>query len=534
MHGYDVAEYPDLKTGLVIDEFENIHIYPLIARILGLKMPDRIDGGPSVLSHPFSACGDNGCIIMHRLVLLIASALTLLAQDDVLTHVAAHADRFGTISREIWENPELGFHESRSSALLQQELKANGFRVKADVAGMPTAFTAEWGSGKPVIGLMGEFDALPGLSQKDIPVREAARNGAPGHACGHNLLGSASALAAVAVKEEMQARGLKGTIRYFGTPAEEGGGGKIYLIHAGLFRDVDAVLDWHPGDVNAVHLGSSLANNGGLFRFYGVASHAAAAPERGRSALDGAMIMLNAVEMLREHVPQETRIHYIITNGGSAPNIVPAFAEVSLIARNPDAGVLDGIWARVMKCAQAGALASETRMEFEQGTNYANLVENEVLTDVLARAMQKAGGYRYTPDEQKFAHELRKTLEGTQKRPGPDVVTTANPMQVTLTSASTDAGDVSWNVPLAELTAATFVPGVSPHTWQAAACAGTSIGRQGMLVAARTLALGAVELLQRPQEVEAARAAFDKQLAGRKWTTRIAPNSAPPLNFATK
>ena len=469
---------------------------------------------------------------MRNLLLVIVSAASLLAADDVLTRVAAHADRFGAISREIWENLELGFHENRSSSLLQQELKANGFTVKADLAGMPTAFTAEWGSGKPVIALMGEFDALPGLSQKDSPVRSAIQDGAPGHGCGHNLLGSASALAALAVKEEMQARGMKGTIRYYGTPAEEGGGGKIYMIHAGLFRDVDAVLDWHPSDVNSVHLGSSLANNGGLFRFYGVASHAAAAPERGRSALDGAMIMLNAVEMLREHVPQETRIHYIITNGGSAPNIVPALAEVSLVARHPDAGVLDGVWARIMKCAQAGALASETRMEFEQGTNYANRLPNEVLAQVLGRAMQKAGGYQYTPVEQNFADELRKSLDEARQRPGPETVSTDKSAPPGV--ASSDAGDVSWNVPLAQLSAATFVPGVSAHTWQAAACAGTSIGRKGMLVAARTLSLGAIELFENPQEAQAAHEAFVKQLAGRRWATRIAPDSKPRLNYATK
>src|SRR5277367_4503832 len=294
--------------------------------------------------------------MLNRTLLLLATITLLSAADgdSVLARVAAHADRFGQVSRQIWEAAELGFHETKSSALLQAELRANGFEVHADLAGMPTAFTATFGSGKPVIGLMGEFDALPGLSQKDSPELSPVVAGAPGHGCGHNLLGSASALAAVAIKEEMQARHLKGTIRYYGTPAEEGGGGKIYLLHAGLFADVDAVLAWHPGDSNRVNLGSNLANNGGFFRFYGRASHAAAAPDRGRSALDGAMIMLNAIEMLREHVPQETRIHYIISNGGLAPNVVPAFAEVNLVARNPDATVLNGVWERIMKCAQAG------------------------------------------------------------------------------------------------------------------------------------------------------------------------------------
>jgi aminobenzoyl-glutamate utilization protein B len=469
---------------------------------------------------------------MRTLILFAAGCLGLSAADGVLDRVTAHAEKFEAISRQIWETPELGFHENKSSALLQNELRANGFTVKAGLAGMPTAFTAEFGSGKPVIGLMGEFDALPGLSQKESPEMSPITEGAPGHGCGHNLLGSASALAAVAVKEEMQARGLKGTLRYFGTPAEEGGGGKIYLIHAGLFRDVDAVLDWHPGDSNRVSLGSSLANNGALFRFHGIAAHAAAAPERGRSALDGAMIMLNAVEMLREHVPQETRIHYIITNGGSAPNIVPAFAEVHLVARNPDAAVLGGIWERIMKCAQAGALASETRLEVVQSTNYANIIPNDVLSDVLGRAMMKTGGYEYTPQERAFATEIQKTLGTVAERPGPEKVVADKSAPVGM--ASSDSGDVSWNVPYANMTAATFAPGVAAHTWQAAACAGSSIGRKGMLVAARTLALGAVELFDKPDEVTAARAAYEKRLGGNKWVTHIEADSKPPLDYAVK
>ena len=234
---------------------------------------------------------------------------------------------------------------------------------------------------------------------------------------------------------------------------------------------------------------SLLANNGGRFRFYGVAAHAAAAPERGRSALDGLMIMLNSIEFLREHVPQETRIHYVITNGGLAPNVVPAFAEANLVARNPDAEVLNGIWERIMDCARAGALASGTRMEFVQGTNYSNVLPNDTLTEVMGRALRKSGGFDYTPEEQKFAQDLQKTLGAPVRSPAPSVVTADKSEGVG--SASSDAGDVSWVVPTAQLTTATFVPGVAAHTWQAAACAGTSIGRKGMVVAARTLSASA-------------------------------------------
>lgn len=464
-----------------------------------------------------------------RLTIFLLSVLTVSAADGVLAHVTAHADRLGAISRQIWESPELGFHEQKSSALLRDELKSAGFSINDSVAGMPTAFTATWGSGKPVIAILGEFDALPGLSQKDVPQQVPVNPGAPGHGCGHNLLGSASALASIAVKEEIEARGLKGTVRYYGTPAEEGGGGKIYMWHAGLFRDVDVVLAWHPGDSNRVDLRSCLAINGAKFKFYGVASHAASAPDKGRSALDGALLMLHAIEMLREHVPQETRMHYIISNGGSAPNIVPAFAEVTLSARNPDAVTLDGIWGRILKSAQAGALGTETRVEVEQSTNYANILPNDALTALVARNMHKSGGYDYSPEERKFAQEIQKSLAITEGLAGPEKIQTDSSEGAG--AYSTDVGDLSWNLPTIQFTAATYAPGTPAHSWQAAATAGTSIGRKGMLVAARTLALSAMELIETPNTIDAAKTSFDKRRAGRSWTTRIAPDAKPPINY---
>jgi aminobenzoyl-glutamate utilization protein B len=465
--------------------------------------------------------------MLRRLVLVLLTAASLPAADSVLARISAHADRLGAISRQIWETPELGFHEQKSSALLRDELRTGGFTIQDAAAGMPTAFTATWGSGKPVIAILGEFDALPGLSQRDVPHQEAVNGGAPGHGCGHNLLGSASALAALAVKEELQARGLKGTIRYYGTPAEEGGGGKIYMLHAGLFRDVDVVLAWHPGDSNRVNLRSCLATNGAKFRFYGVASHAAAAPEKGRSALDGALLMLHAIEMLREHVPQETRMHYIITNGGSASNVVPAFSEVSLGARHPDAGTLDSIWERILKCAQAGALATETRVEIEQTTNYANILPNDALTALVARNMHKAGGFEYTAEERTFAGEIQKSLGSPKGLEGPEQILTDSSEGAG--AYSTDVGDVSWNLPTVQFNAATYAPGTPAHSWQAAATAGTSIGRKGMLVAARTLALSAMELIENPTAIDAAKTSFEKRRGGRQWTTRIAAGSKAPV-----
>lgn len=459
---------------------------------------------------------------------MLLGAGMCLGADPVLDRVTAHAERLGTISRQIWETPELGFHEQKSSALLRDELKAGGFTIQDAVAGMPTAFTATYGSGKPVIAILGEFDALPGLSQKDVPHIEPVVAGGPGHGCGHNLLGSASALAAIAVKEEMQARGLKGTIRYYGTPFEEGGGGKIYMFHAGLFRDVDVVLAWHPGNTNRVDLQSDLAINGSKFKFYGVASHAAAAPEKGRSALDGALLMLHAIEMLREHVPQETRMHYIITNGGAASNVVPAFAEVTLMARHPDAGTLDGIWDRILKCAQAGALGTETRVEIEQGTNYANILPNDALSALVGRNLKKAGGYEYTVEERQFAAEIAKSLGSPKGLIGPEKVIVDESEGAG--AYSTDVGDLSWNLPTVQFNAATYAPGTPAHSWQASAQAGTSIGRKGMVVAARTLALSAMELIESPNAVDAAKTSFEKRRAGRKWVTRIAPDAKAPLD----
>jgi aminobenzoyl-glutamate utilization protein B len=339
-------------------------------------------------------------------------------------------------------------------------------------------------------------------------------------------------LAVVAAKEEMQERGLSGTIQYFGTPAEEGGGGKTYFLHAGLFRDVDVVLAWHPGDANSVNLRSCLASSNGSYRFYGTASHAGSAPERGRSALDGGLLMVHAVDMLREHVPQETRMHYIISNGGSASNIVPAFTEVILRARHPDGSTLDSILGRILKCAQAGALATETRLEVEHISQYANLLPNDALTSLVARNMQKAGGYQYSAEERQFAQGIEKTLPSATGRSGPDKILTD--FREGVDTYSTDVGDVSWNVPTVHFFTATYVPGTAAHSWQAAAAAGSSIGRKGMAVAARTIVLSVVDLLSNPEQIDAAKTTFEKRKSGRTWTTRIPRDGKPPLNYLTK
>ncbi|MCX6551485.1 MAG: amidohydrolase, partial [Acidobacteria bacterium] len=292
------------------------------------------------------------------------------ASGGILSSIDAKKDQYAAVAKQIWEYAELGYQEDRSSALLQKTLADAGFTVAQGVAGMPTAFAATYGSGSPVIVVIGEFDALPGLSQEaGNAARAVVKAGAPGHGCGHNLLGTASAAAAIAVKEWMIRTRQTGTLRYYGTPAEEGGGGKVYMVREGLLKDVDAVVGWHPGDQNSASPASSLATIAASFKFYGSAAHAAAAPDRGRSALDGVEAMDYMVNMMREHVPQETRIHYIIRKGGVASNIVPDYAEAEYQARHPDMRVLQGIWDRILKAADGAAMGTGTRVEHEVVTS---------------------------------------------------------------------------------------------------------------------------------------------------------------------
>jgi len=461
---------------------------------------------------------------MRLTAILLAAAVPVAAASGPIQRVEAHAERFGRISRQIWENPELGFSETKSAAALAAELRASGFRVTGGVAGLPTAFTAEWGQGKPIIAILGEYDALPGLSQSDAPERSPRVAGAAGHGCGHNLLGAASALAAVAVKEEMEASGLKGTVRFYGTPAEEGGGGKIFMIRAGLFKDVDTVLAWHPADFNAADNNSWLANISARVTFTGRPAHAAAAPDAGRSALDAVELTLHAINMLREHVPQETRLHYIITKGGAAANIVPDLAEISLITRHPDLETLESIWERVRRCIDAGALATGTKAEVRVTSSYANLVPVPSLVSLIDRSLKTAGGVSYDGAEQAFAERLRATLENM--RPPGEASAILAP-RAALFSGSTDAGDVSWNVPTGHLYAATFFPGVPIHTWQSTACAGTSAGRKGMAVAAKAIALSAVGLLRDPALLAAVQAEHVRALRGKTYRSLLPADARP-------
>ena len=452
-------------------------------------------------------------------------------KTKLIATLDARAQHYGDLSRKVWEFSEVGYKETKSAAALIAELKSAGFEIQEGIGGAPTAFVASWGSGKPVIGIMAEYDALPGLSQMDGTEKKARVEGDPGHGCGHNLLGTASVAAAITAKDELAARKLPGTVRLYGTPAEEGGGGKIYMARAGSMRDVDVMLSWHPGDRNIASVSTTLANINAKFRFRGLAAHAAGAPDKGRSSLDAVMLTGMAIEFLREHVPQETRMHYVITRGGEAPNVVPAYAEIYAYARHSHMPTLDGIWERVVKAAQAGALATDTKLEMELINSVYNTLPNGPLSELTNLNLKRVGGVKYTPEEQAFAQALAKSFPVSE-----DPLPLGSEAQIQTprggsSSGSTDAGDVSWLMPMSQLSTATFVPGTPGHSWQSAACAGSSVGRKGMMVAAKTMALTAMDLFTDPAQVKAARDDYEKRRAGFEYRSRVPADQKPPLTY---
>jgi aminobenzoyl-glutamate utilization protein B len=434
------------------------------------------------------------------------------------------------IALQIWDYAEVGYKEIKSSALHQQTLKDNGFEVKAGVADIPTAFVASYGSGKPVIGILAEFDALPGMSQEASPDKKAIPGQNAGHACGHHLFGTASVAAGIAIKKLIEEKKLTGTIRVYGCPAEEGGSGKVYMVRAGLFNDVDAVIHWHPGDANQVTMTSALANTSAKFRFYGIAAHAAAAPEKGRSSLDAVEAMDYMVNMMREHIPQETRIHYIITNGGKAPNIVPDFAEVYYYVRHPNREQVKEIFARVVKAANGAAMGTETKMEYEIIGGTHDLLLNKTLGEAMQKNLEEVGGVTYTPDEIAFGKKIQSSFNF--KVPAIEAAADVKPLKIVNDAGggSTDVGDVSYAVPTVGLSAATWVPGTPAHSWQAVAAGGTDIGIKGMMVAAKTMALTAIDLFSNAALLTKAKEEFIKGKGDYQYKALLGDRK-PALNY---
>ncbi len=426
--------------------------------------------------------------------------------EDVMKNLDLKAESYGTIAQSIWDLAEMGYQEEKSAALLQKTLKDAGFSIKLGIADIPTAFLAEYGAGAPVIAVLGEYDALPGLSQQAVPEKKSAGKAA-GHACGHHLFGTASMATAIAVKDWMVANKIKGTIRFYGTPAEEGGSGKVYMVRAGLFNDVDVALHWHPGAENAASAGAALANKSAKFRFHGISAHAAASPEKGRSALDAVEAMDMMVNMMREHIPQEARIHYVITDGGKAPNVVPDFAEVYYYARHNSRKVVIDIFDRMVKAAEGAALGTGTTMDYEMIGGTHELLPNLTLQKMMYDNLVKVGGIEYTPEEKVFADKIAVTL-GYEKA-NLAIAKNVQPYETEARAfGSTDVGDVSFMVPTVGMGAATWVPGTPAHSWQAVAAGGTSIGKKGMMVAAKTLTRTAIELFENPALVAKAKTEF--------------------------
>ena len=433
------------------------------------------------------------------------------------------------VADTLWRAAELGYLENASSTLLSDYLTSNGFSVERQIAGLPTAFLASAGQGSPVIGILAEFDALPGMSQAAVPEREVLVDDAPGHACGHNLFGAGSVAAAVGLAKSLEITGRSGTVRVYGTPAEEGGSGKVYMTRAGLFDDVDVVLHWHPSDRNNASPESTTANKSGRFEFHGIASHAAASPERGRSALDGVEAMNHMVNMMREHIPSQARIHYIITDGGDAPNIVPEFAEVYYYVRHPKPERVVSLFKRVVAAARGAALGTGTRMSYEVMHGNYPVLRNDVLAAVFDRHMRAVGGIEYSITEQRFANTLYASLIEPSLRVGSQLE--VQPFRFRQKMGSTDVGDVSWSVPTAGFSTATWVPGTPSHSWQAAAASGMSIGHKGMMLAAKVIALSGNELFRDPTLIQSARAEFVKNRGVDFSYQPLLGDREPPLDY---
>jgi len=461
----------------------------------------------------------------------------VVAQDGkaaVLAHIENNQARYGDVAQEIWDLAELGYMEQQSAALLGATLADAGFQVEFGVAAMPTAFVASYGSGSPVVGILAEYDALPGMSQARVPVRQPEAGTEAGHGCGHHLFGAGSVAAAIAVKEWMESAGIAGTVRLYGTPAEEGGAGKVFMARAGLFDDVDVVLHWHPGDRNGTGVYSTLAILSAKFRFHGVSAHAAAAPDRARSALDGVEAMNDMVNMMREHVPQETRIHYAITAGGEAPNVTPDFAEVYYYVRNPDVENVRSIFERVVKAAEGAALGTGTTMDYEVDAGAFALLPNEALGRAMHANLEQVGGVQYDEMDTEFAEAISASFG--ENAPPLSQAAEVGPFLVLpgAVPASTDVGDVSWVVPTVGLSAATWVPGTAAHTWQAVAAGGTSIGNKGMIVAAKTIAMTAVDVLTNAELVAAAREEYLERVGPDFQYVPLQGDIDPPLDYRRK
>ena len=442
-----------------------------------------------------------------------------MIKQDIYDEVEALKPLGRKISRHIWSNPELSGQEKASADFYRKTLKKEGFEI-TDSKTLPTAFYAQYGQGSPVIAILGEYDALPGLSQEACTEKKPAEEGAPGHGCGHNLLGSAACVAAIALKAFLEKSGQPGTIRFYGCPEEEILCGKIKMIAEGMFEGCDAALSWHPMDANIAHDRAYLANTSMKFYFSGRTSHAAFAPERGRSALDAVELMSVGCNYLREHVVDKTRIHYTTDSGGFAPNIVPDKAGAWYFVRAPHISDVKETAARVEKVAEGAAIMTETSVRVEHGYGCCEFKENNAFGDLTYANMIEADGPKYTQAELDFAKQLQDTVAPAIVQKASQLYRNEVPaMHMGVGSrelwkncemtASSDTGDVSFIMPTGLFTTACWPVGCSPHTWQTAASAGTTIGEKGAHYAAKILAGTGYDLFMRPELLQRIRREFE-------------------------
>lgn len=454
-------------------------------------------------------------------------------RTDIINTIDGKYEYYKQRALQIWNYAEVGYKEVRSSALLQKTLQDNGFTVQADVAGIPTAFVATFGTGSPVIGILAEYDALPGLSQNATPDKEVNKALDAGHGCGHHLFGVASVAAGIELKNYLEKNKISGTIKVFGTPAEEGGSGKVYMTREGLFNGVDVVMHWHPDSKNGANPYSSLANKTAKFRFKGISAHASGFPEKGRSALDGVEAMDMMANMMREHMPSDTRMHYVITSGGKAPNVVPDYAEVYYYMRHPRRDVLMDLFDRLVKTAEGAALGTGTKMEYEIIGGVYEILPVDTLARVMRKNMVRVGGVKYTTEEIEFGKKLQKTFIGTVPDIGEaETIEEYQPINPENRSGgSTDVADVSWVVPTVGFRAATWIPGTPSHSWQAVACGGTDIGIKGLMVAAKTLALTGIDLFTQQKIIDAAKTEWLKARGENFKYIPLIGDRKPALNY---
>jgi aminobenzoyl-glutamate utilization protein B len=451
------------------------------------------------------------------------------AQKHALEAAVQLEDLTGEISRDLWKLSETALKEERSAKLLSDVLAAEGFSVESGVGGLPTAFLATWGQGRPIVGILAEYDALPGVGNAAVPERSPREDGVTsGQGCGHNLFGAASVVGAIAVKRAMEELRLEGTIRLYGSPAEETVVGKVYMAREGLFDDLDVGIDWHPGTETGTRNQPGRAMNSFTVEYFGQAAHGARDPWNGRSALDAVELMNYGVNLMREHVEPTARIHYVIPRGGDAPNVVPEYAKVWYYVRDVNRETVQGYYDRVLKIAEGAALATGTTHKVSLITGVHECLMNRPLQEAVQANLELVGGPEYTDEEQDFARRLQRFLEVEEQGYVGEVLPLQDDVQPP-EGGSTDVCEVSYIVPEIGFRVTTAAAGVPWHSWATTACHGTSAGTKGAVVAAKVIALTAADLVTDPDLLAAARKDFLERSGGRPYQSPIPADQPAPL-----